>query len=91
MNLAWYPLKISPMRSPPDEEGRGDAKLKARAWQEDFNQQRPHSSLSYLTPQDFAIRCEVFATEQVPPPAPPALSLQFHNETSTLIIQPSLS
>lgn len=28
----------------------------ARAWREDFNERRPHSSLSYLTPSEFAIR-----------------------------------
>jgi putative transposase len=34
-----------------------DARLKARAWQQDFNEQRPHSSLGYLTPLEFARRC----------------------------------
>ncbi len=34
-----------------------DARLKARAWQFDFNEQRPHSSLGYLTPSEFARRC----------------------------------
>lgn len=27
------------------------------AWQNDYNQQRPHSSLGYLSPQAFATRC----------------------------------
>lgn len=34
-----------------------DARVKARAWQQDFNDQRPHSSLGYLTPSEFARRC----------------------------------
>lgn len=34
-----------------------DARLKARAWRDDFNDHRPHSSLGYLTPSEFARRC----------------------------------
>jgi len=29
---------------------------KAEAWSIDFNQVRPHSSLGYLTPMEFAVR-----------------------------------
>jgi putative transposase len=39
-----------------------DTGLKARAWREDFNDHRPHSSLGYLTPSEFARRC----TDSIP-------------------------
>jgi len=32
----------------------GDARRKIRAWVKDYNEQRPHSSLGYLTPNEFA-------------------------------------
>ncbi|MBX3420521.1 MAG: transposase family protein [Pirellulaceae bacterium] len=34
-----------------------DARLKSRQWQDDYNRVRPHSSLGYLTPNEFAPRC----------------------------------
>jgi putative transposase len=37
--------------------GEADARLKARAWREDFNDNRPHSSLGYKTPSEFERRC----------------------------------
>jgi putative transposase len=32
----------------------GDAKRKIESWRQDYNQQRPHSSLNYLPPSEFA-------------------------------------
>lgn len=34
-----------------------DARVKAHLWKDDFNDVRPHSSLGYLTPSEFARRC----------------------------------
>ncbi|QDV25277.1 Integrase core domain protein [Aureliella helgolandensis] len=36
-----------------------DARVQARAWREDYNGHWPHSSLGYLTPTEFALRCAV--------------------------------
>ena len=33
-----------------------DARTKIEAWREDYNEQRPHSSLNYQTPREFASR-----------------------------------
>ena len=55
--------------------GLADARLKARAWREDFNDVRPHSSLGYLPPSEFARRCAASATVAALP------SLQLHSDT----------
>ena len=35
-----------------------DARTKIEAWREDYNEQRPHSSLNYQTPREFAATAE---------------------------------
>ncbi len=44
-----------------------DAREKIEAWRVDYNTQRPHSSLGYQTPEEFAAAA---ATRLAPPPAP---------------------
>ena len=41
LNISWF-------------ENLFDARRKIAAWREEYNQQRPHSSLGYLTPAEFA-------------------------------------
>ncbi|WP_373460238.1 integrase core domain-containing protein [Pseudokordiimonas caeni] len=36
-----------------------DAKAKIEAWRQDFNQSRPHASLGFMTPAEFASRAGV--------------------------------
>lgn len=60
-------------------ESLRSARQLTQAWQEDYNHHRPHSSLGYVTPAEFAARCAA----SVRPPA----SLQQHSDPT----QPELS
>ena len=65
-----------------------DARTKSSAWQYDFNHERPHSSLDYLTPAEFSRRrCAASATVAALPP------LQLHTAAAEPlpVSQPKLS
>ncbi len=63
------------------------ARRQTAAWREDYNHQRPHSSLGYVTPVEFAARCTASAPEKPSPTAQPSPPLQQHSG----ITQPELS
>ncbi|HWB01034.1 MAG TPA: IS3 family transposase, partial [Pirellulales bacterium] len=52
------------------------ARKLSTAWKDDYNHHRPHSSLGYVTPAEFAARCAASA----PASATPQPTLQQHSE-----------
>ena len=56
-------------------ENVAEARRLTSAWKEDYNHHRPHGTLGYLTPAEFAARSAASAPERAPatPPAAPAL------------------
>jgi putative transposase len=67
-------------------ESVSDARQRTVLWQADYNHQRPHSSLDYRTPAEFAAACAAFA------PATPALQQHTRTLDNALPIpQPVLS
>lgn len=41
-----------------------DARGKAAIWRKHYNQDRPHSSLDYRTPHEFAVACVAYTAQQ---------------------------
>ena len=63
-------------------ESLAAARRLTAAWRDDYNQLRPHSSLGYMTPAEFAARCAASATS-LPSATPQAISpLQRHSGDS---------
>lgn len=62
------------------------AQAMTAAWKDDYNQDRPHSSLGYVTPAEFAARCAASVSESPSPSAQGTPSLQPHS-----VPQPELS
>ena len=58
-------------------ENMKEARWHIERWQRAYNTERPHSSIGYRTPVEFAARCA--ASAQAAPP------LQQHNETQSLL------
>lgn len=56
-------------------ESLREARIRTRDWKEDYNTQRPHSSLGYMTPAEFAGACAASGQATATPPP----SLQQHN------------
>lgn len=68
-------------------ESVSSARKQTVAWKQDYNHDRPHSSLDYLTPAEFAARCTASTPEKpsaTPQPSPP---FQQHSD----LTQPVLS
>jgi putative transposase len=55
------------------------ARKRTLAWREDYNHHRPHSSLGYATPAEFATRCAASATSLPSPAAQASSPLQQHS------------
>ncbi len=43
-----------------------EARVKIAAWKEEYNEERPHSSLGYLTPREFARRIVALRSPTAP-------------------------
>ena len=53
LNVSWF-------------ENLWDARRKIAAWQKEYNEERPHSSLGYLAPREFARRSTVLRSPKAP-------------------------
>jgi len=68
-------------------ENVGAARRLAAAWRYDYNHHRPHSSLGYLTPAEFAARCPASAPKLLSATPPATSPLQQDSD----LTQPVLS
>lgn len=73
--------------SPEEFESVRMAGRLTQSWREDYNHHRPHSSLGYVTPAEFAARCAASAAELLPATPPATPPLQQHSG----LTQPVLS
>ena len=68
-------------------ESLAAARKLTAAWKDDYNHHRPHSSLGYLTPAEFAARCPASAPKLLSATPPATSPLQQDSE----LTQPALS
>lgn len=61
LNVSWF-------------ENLWDARRKIAAWQEEYNEERPHSSLGYRTPAEFARLASLGSAPGAPPSEAPSSS-----------------
>jgi putative transposase len=55
-----------------DFESPAQAQAMGVLWKEEYNTERPHSSLKYKTPAEYAARCERYVPiEETPTETPP--------------------
>lgn len=56
------------------------------AWREDYNHERPHSSLEYVTPAEFAARCAASIPEKASATPQPSLPFQQHSDLTQTVL-----
>lgn len=56
------------------------------AWKDDYNQERPHSSLEYVTPAEFAARCAASIPEKASAKPQPSLPFQQHSDLTQTVL-----
>ena len=61
------------------------ARQMTAAWKEDYNHHRPHSSLGYVAPVEFAARCAASAPKLTSATPQPTSPLQQHSDHQALI------
>lgn len=71
-----------PSRLQDEFENLKAARQLTAAWKREYNDQRPHSSLGYVTPAAFAAR----RTASAPGKAPPFPPLQQHSDLTQLVL-----
>lgn len=68
-------------------ENLGAARQLTHHWRNDYNHHRPHSSLGYVAPAEFAARCAASTPETTSPTAQPSPPFQQHS--GAYLTQPS--
>lgn len=56
------------------------------AWKDDYNHERPHSSLEYVTPAEFAARCAASIPEKASAKPQPSLPFQQHSDLTQTVL-----